>query len=159
MTTKRIAHEEFFNEFETLLRMRLTHFHNKNGGELRFLKNLIITPVDMDDSYYSELKDAKRTVCALNQYLEANFPVEVELVHVTVDEDMKIIYEFNMYLETKTDALEEIERIDFILKRDDYCAYMGDYIDVQLTAINEGVWLELAQQIVEEISFGTLCMT
>lgn len=159
MEKQQPLHVQFFEDYVQLLRMRLEHYHSNNGGAAKFVNNLIITPHIYEDSYYSELKDAKRQVLRLNEYLHQNIPVSTELTYVSLNDDLNVRYYFNMYIEPQTEALEEFERIHIELNKEAHSAGFADYDDVELTVISDEVWRELLNNVQGAISFGTLCMT
>lgn len=159
MEEQQPLHVQFFEEYVQLLRMRLEHYHSNNGGTAKFVNNLIITPYIYEDSYYSDLKDAKCQVLRLNEYLNENIPVSTELTYVSLNDDLNVRYYFDMYIEPQTEALEEVERIHIELSKEAHSAGFADYDDVELTVIGDEVWRELLKNVQGAISFGTLSMT
>ena len=160
MEKQQLLHVQFFEDYVQLLRMRLEHYHNSNGGAAKFVNNLIITPHTLDDSYRYEIRDAWNNLNCLNEYLHENIPVQTEVTGVFFeDNEFNLAYSLTVCIETKCDTLEEYEYMDLVIGKnwsnDIYCNYDGDIF----TEISDEVWRELLSNVQGAISFGTLCMT
>jgi hypothetical protein len=158
MKDQQPLYEQFFEGYAKLLRMRLYHYHHNNGGQAKFLNSLIITPW-IDDSYHEELNFACQQLRELNEWLANATPYGAELCNVFLDADAEFCYVFHIYVEAKSETLEEIVIIELLLSKDRYEAQLDNYDDVKLTEISDQVWGEMLQEVKIAMSYGTLCLT
>ena len=153
------VYTQFIEEYVQLLKMRLAQYHSHNGGVARFVNNLILAPHTLEDSYNHEIRNAWINLTNLNEYLNANTPLQTEVTGVFFEgEEFNLSYNITICIETKNDSLEEYEFIELVVGKNGctelFCNYDGDLF----TELSDEVWSELLKEVRGAISFGTLTM-
>lgn len=158
MKDQQPLYKQFFEEYAKLLRIHLHHYHHKHGGQAKFLNALIITP-SFDDSYHVEINFACQQVNSLNEWLAQNTPFGAELTYVSLDDELNICYQFFLFTEQESPALEKVEYTHFCLSHNTYEGDWDHEGDMQYFQISDEVWGEMLQEVKSVMSFGTLCIT
>ena len=144
---------QLFDEFATLLEMRIQDYHRKNGGEAKFLNKFIICPFDENDYDGNWIRYPARARQHFTSELGIHF-TWLDLSGVGVSADMQIVYDFHC----GTNFLTNDEDGDAL-----YFSYSSSQIELldyehlrYLEQLSDGTYGDAIKAIQGEISFGSL---
>lgn len=144
---------QMFDEFATLLEMRIQDYHRKNGGEAKFLNKFIICPFDENDYDKNWIRYPARARQHFTSELGIQF-TWLDLSGVGVNDDMQIVYGFHC----GTNFLTNDENSDAL-----YITYVTNQIEVfdnehlnYLELVSDCTYGDAIRAIQGEISFGSL---
>ena len=146
--------DEFFEEYVTLLRLRIDQYHERNGGEADFINQLIACPRQNSNSYFRECIGARYALDRLEEAIQDNY-FEAYILRCFLDEQMRICYVVSFWMPGPSDDLGEFIEIHIVVDSFGHLVECLDGDDI-LNNISDDVWREYIARVHGELSFGTM---
>lgn len=144
---------QLFDEFATLLEIRINELHRKLNGKASFLNMFIICPYDEDDFDKEYIRVPAKARHFFTRELGIQF-TWVELSNIGLRDDMQIVY----HLHCGTNFLTDDQDSDAL-----YITYVANQIEVFddehlefLGQLEDKFFVDAIKAIQGEISFGSL---
>ena len=144
---------QLFDEFATLLEMRIQNFYRMIGGAAEFMNMFIICPYDQDDFDKEYIRVPAKARHFFTRELGIQF-TWVELSNIGLRDDMQIVY----HLHCGTNFLTDDQDSDTL-----FITYFANQIEVfdaehlkYLEQLGDGAYADAIKAIQGEISFGSL---
>lgn len=148
--------DEFFENYATLLRLRIDDYHERNGGEAEFINKLIICARWTDEWYSSDIRESHLAMMALEAAVTNNY-FEPELCDVSLDSQLCPEYRFHFsHPDFEGNEAFDYLNIEIIIYRGGNNAYPTDYPVEILDEVSDDVWRKMIADVNGELSFGTL---
>ena len=148
--------DEFFENYATLLRLRIYQYHVRNGGEAKFINRLIYCPQHLDAYDAKDFRSAHFAMKELDKAV-ANNHFAPELNSFWLDETLQPCYYFELWhpdLEINVDVEYLIVGIE--INEKGYEAAPTEYpVDI-LDEVSDDVWRKMIADVNGELTIGTI---